>query len=174
MVDIYPIPEIAGYGITKDGRVWSYPKERSSVAGLWLKQSKSSAGYQIVHCGVQNKNKSVHRLMAKTFLSIVGGKFCVNHKNGIKTDNRIENLEWCSYSENNQHAQDTGLSKARYSEKQKASVRKENKRRTFLQGEFLQLLAKFHEMGLSYAKLARGLTCSGAGIHKAMRREGLA
>ncbi|RKX24066.1 MAG: hypothetical protein DRP47_11960 [Candidatus Zixiibacteriota bacterium] len=125
-----------------------------------------------VQCG-QHKNIAIHRLLAKMFLQPVDGKNCVNHKNGVKTDNRIENLEWCTHSENNQHAQDTGLSKARYSERQKEAARRTNRSRAFLTGSFLRLLARFHDLGLSYAKLAKSLPCSAAGIHKAMQREGL-
>jgi hypothetical protein len=55
------------------------------------------------------KNEFVHRLVANTFLLKYSEKLQVNHINGIKTDNNVSNLEWCTPSENRIHAYKTGL-----------------------------------------------------------------
>lgn len=67
---------------------------------------RSNDGYLQVSLWNNGKGKSfpVHRLVALNFLPVVNDKYYVNHKNGIKTDNRVENLEWCAPSENNYHA----------------------------------------------------------------------
>lgn len=69
----------------------------------------NNSGYFRTTFSKAEKNVLLHRIIAGLFLEKVDGKNCVNHKNGKKTDNRVDNLEWCTIKENNQHAIDFGL-----------------------------------------------------------------
>jgi hypothetical protein len=68
-----------------------------------------------VHLCINGKYKSyfVHRLVAYTYMKKPVDKTEINHINGNKLDNRLENLEWCTSSENQQHAFRLGLQKGR-------------------------------------------------------------
>jgi len=66
-----------------------------------LKGVSSKHGYLFVNVG---KNKTIHRLVALAFIPNPDNKPCINHINGIKSDNRLDNLEWCTYSENTTHS----------------------------------------------------------------------
>jgi len=54
-------------------------------------------------------NRPVHRLVASLFIDNENNCKCVNHKDGVKTNNSISNLEWCTHSENMHHAVKNGL-----------------------------------------------------------------
>lgn len=107
------------YHVSNFGRVKSLIKNRYNGFGYYktpdriLKQSiASKTGYLVLN--LKRKTHYVHRLVAAEFhLNEDFKTLDVNHKNGTKTDNHFQNLEWLNRSDNCQHAQDTGLAKAR-------------------------------------------------------------
>ena len=93
------------YAVTQDGKVWSYPKERSSKNGMFLKPFKMKNGYLIISlCKDSVKRYLVHRLIATAYLTNADLLPQVNHINGNRSDNRVANLEWVNNSGNMQNA----------------------------------------------------------------------
>lgn len=92
------------YDVSDMGRVRNHQTNR--ILKQW-----SNGGYMYVHLRNEKgrKNFRVHRLVAEAFLGGIKKGMAVNHKNGIKHDNRAINLEWCTSSENTRHAMANGL-----------------------------------------------------------------
>ena len=93
------------YAVNKEGNILSLPKKTRKGIRI-LKPMVSNCGYLLIDLCKEGKVYKflVHRLVAQTLLPNLENKPQVNHKNGIKTDNRIENLEWNTRSENQNHA----------------------------------------------------------------------
>jgi hypothetical protein len=83
------------------------------LKGRRLKLQTSTQGYYYVHLFKDGKSKNImiHRLIAIHFIPNPENHSIINHKNGIKTDNSVENLEWCDQKHNLNHAFKTGLNK---------------------------------------------------------------
>ena len=105
------------YVVSNLGRVKSIRYKNSRI----LKPHLNERGYLVVGLSKNGKAKiyKVHRLVMISFVGYLEGKDQVNHIDGNKTNNRLDNLEWCTQSENLRHAYDNGLAK-----KEKHKVRK--------------------------------------------------
>ena len=98
------------YQVSNLGRI-------KSLKRLWVNDDRIIKGYpdgngyhQIdLHVNGRRKVYKVHRLIAMSFVPNVNNFREINHRNGIKTDNRAENLEWVTRSDNMKHCFATGL-----------------------------------------------------------------
>lgn len=97
------------YAVSKEGRIWSYPKPgRNGHSGKWLNGSSDKDGYREVrlnsYAGAPAQHRKIHRVVANAYIPNPMNLPHVNHINGLKTDNRVENLEWTTHAENMSHA----------------------------------------------------------------------
>lgn len=104
-----PIPNHDSYQVSNFGRIKSFKHNSPRILKPVL-----ARGYLYItlsKCGVE-KTFRVHRLIALCFIPNPENKPHINHRDGCKLNNVANNLEWCTSSENNQHAYDIGLKKS--------------------------------------------------------------
>ena len=97
--------EESKYSISTEGLV------RNDKSYRIIKTKKDKCGYILVHLSHNGKDKnySIHRLLACAFIDNVENKATVNHIDGDKENNSLDNLEWATIKENNKHAYNMGL-----------------------------------------------------------------
>lgn len=114
MIETKLIYSYPNYSVSSDGVVW-VNKTGKPLKQQYQKSSpktKRGEGYVRVELTKNGKSKKffVHRLVAEAFIPKTDPNAnCVNHKNGIKDDNSVENLEWVTHRQNVDHAVETGL-----------------------------------------------------------------
>lgn len=87
-------PIYNNYGVTKDGRIYSFKSK------IYLKPSSGGANSPYLHVRIANKSMKIHRLVAETYLSNPLNKRCVHHIDSNKFNNRVSNLQWVTHKEN--------------------------------------------------------------------------
>lgn len=135
------------YEVSDSGQVRSLTRIITDKAGhsyqhqgKVIKPNKIKNGYLVVYLRKEGRTypKYVHRLVAEAFVPNPNNFPIVNHLNGNKQNCNAPNLEWATYSRNNQHAYDTGLKlcgehqfKARLTESEVIEIRKNGKYTTY-------------------------------------------
>ena len=153
------------YQVSNRGRVKSFWKDKN---GQMLMPIKAGNGYLVVNLCRDGKRKTVyvHRLVIEAFLgNAPSPNHQVNHKNGDRTDNRVENLEWVTPSENNKHA-------FRALDKKPTNMKGEANGNARLNDRMVRQIRKFYASGNhTYAELAKMFGVCQATIGYIVRRE---
>ncbi len=116
------IYKISNKGNIKSLSRFHVPKDRI------LTGFKSNNGYVCIELSKEGFSSRfyVHRIMAIAFLPNPYNKPNINHKDGVRNNNNLDNIEWCTQKENIQHAHRTGLARVGIGEKQAHSKLKTN------------------------------------------------
>lgn len=162
------------YSVSSKGRVKSLARyDEYERCGKLVKRYRpekiltpriNKGGYYKVHLRTGGqKHPTVHRLVCLSFISNPENKPTVNHKDGNKLNNNVDNLEWNTYSENTQHAYDNGLSKSKiYLYGKSGEDHPLSKLTVDKAGE----IRKLREQGLTLSSLANKFNVSISSVHR--------
>lgn len=148
------IPELKDYyTVTSDGEFYS------DNSGKMKTRNKPGTDYQIINFQQINGKKKTfraHRLVLMAFNPVENmSQLEVNHKDGDKRNNALDNLEWCTSSDNQKHAYRTGLHQSRKGEKSNFSK---------LSEEDVKKVFELRKQGLTQQKIAEEVGCTRSNI----------
>lgn len=155
------------YQVSNLGRIRSIDRISCgrNLKGRIIKQTKNKMDYMLCILSKEGKTstKKVHRLVAEAFLVNTDNKPQVNHINGIKYQNNVENLEWATFSENQTHAYKNGLS---------ISSKGESHGRSKITEDIVLEIRNFYkEKNIGYKKLGDLFGLSKSNIRSIVKRE---
>jgi hypothetical protein len=125
--------QVSIYGQVKGVDRMVGAKHNYPVKGVLLSPRMGRGGYLdlLLYKDGTCKRMAIHRLVAIVFLPNPENKEMVNHKDGDKTNNRIDNIEWVTRAENMRHAFSNGLVNSSGPRKKPVQMFKDDKKRTF-------------------------------------------
>lgn len=148
-----PVPGYEEYSVSPDGVVYSKSHRPLSM-------HTSNKGYYRVRV-YANKGKHwlyVHQAVAKAFLPNPGNLPCINHKDEIKTNNHVENLEWCTHAYNLKYgSKPSKIAAANQKYKGHKVIRTSNKTETF----YPSINAASHITGICRSTITRQCRTAG-------------
>jgi hypothetical protein len=139
------------YEVDELGQIWSLPKKTRKGVRMIKALKHPKTGYMYVDLCKDGKVKkfTVHRLVALNMIPNPENKLQVNHINGIKTDNRVENLEWNTRSENQKHSIIIGLRSAKGIKNSQAKLTEEEVLEIRKSAYSLKTLAQKYSVSIS-------------------------
>jgi hypothetical protein len=136
---------------------------KGRIVGGRLLGPKGHAKYWKVLLSDEGRHETrfVHHLVLEAWVGPRPAGYVTNHINGNAEDNRLENLEWCSYSHNNQHAIDTGLRKMRGTDNPRARFTEED----------VRTMRRLYDNGMRLTDIARQYEASVPGVSDIVKRK---
>lgn len=162
MNELVPLKGYEGlYSVSRSGKIFSHrvmstrkkKTRRCTIDTAHLKEMVPNVSQRYVRLTLSDKKGKyqthyLHRLLCQTFIPNPNNYPIVNHKNGIKHDNRLCNLEWCTHRMNSLHANDIGL--IRMNGEDNPSSKLSNAQRIKIVGEVRKGDKSHREIGEKY------------------------
>lgn len=161
-LEIWISIDLLKYAVSSTGRVKSLARPGSGAPKVDIIMSPLVKGNKYLSVMLSGKRHYVHRLVAQAFIGNPSNKPCVNHIDGDKDNNHVDNLEWVTYSENMHHAVKNGLTNHPKGEAKHGSKLKEND---------IKDIRKRANLGETATSLSKFFKVSSSHIRKIIRRE---